>query len=107
MVNQSLCTIHAHGAPRATSNSPRRSSIMSSAIDRQRRALGKGLSALLPGRTEQVASGAATAIAAAPVNAREAPSRLPIDSVYPNPVQPRVVFQIDRLEELAASIRAN
>jgi ParB family transcriptional regulator, chromosome partitioning protein len=80
---------------------------MSNAIDRQRRALGKGLSALLPGRTEQVASGAATAIAAAPVNAREAPSRLPIDSVYPNPVQPRVVFQIDRLEELAASIRAN
>jgi ParB family chromosome partitioning protein len=32
---------------------------------------------------------------------------LPIDEIHPNPVQPRVVFQADRLEELAASIRAN
>jgi ParB family transcriptional regulator, chromosome partitioning protein len=84
---------------------------MSNAIDRQRRALGKGLSALLPGRplpvSSPVSSGAATAAAAAPAEALQAPSRLPIDSVHPNPVQPRVVFQIDRLEELAASIRAN
>jgi ParB family chromosome partitioning protein len=84
---------------------------MSNAIDKQRRALGKGLSALLPGRalpvSSPVSSGAATAAAAAPAEAHLAPSRLPIDSVHPNPVQPRVVFQIDRLEELAASIRAN
>src|SRR6202521_2300466 len=79
---------------------------MNNAIDKQRRALGKGLSALLPGRTVHLASGAATA-AAAPAEALQVPSRLPIDSVHPNPVQPRVVFQIDRLEELAASIRAN
>jgi ParB family chromosome partitioning protein len=32
---------------------------------------------------------------------------LPINQIHPNPVQPRVVFQADRLEELAASIRAN
>lgn len=83
---------------------------MSNAIDKQRRALGRGLSALLPGRPLPAApasSGVGAATAAAPAVAYHAPSRLPIDSVHPNPVQPRVVFQIDRLEELAASIRAN
>jgi ParB family transcriptional regulator, chromosome partitioning protein len=84
---------------------------MSNAIDKQRRALGKGLSALLPGRplSMSVSSGTATAAAAAaaPPEVFQVPSRLPIDSIHPNPVQPRVVFQIDRLEELAASIRAN
>ncbi len=38
---------------------------------------------------------------------QENPSSLPIDAIAPNPVQPRSVFQPDRLEELAASIRAN
>jgi ParB family chromosome partitioning protein len=81
---------------------------MSNAIDRQRRALGKGLSALLPGRTLLVSpAAAATATATALVGASEALSRLPIDLIYPNPVQPRVIFQIERLEELAASIRVN
>jgi ParB family chromosome partitioning protein len=32
---------------------------------------------------------------------------LPIDSIHPNPLQPRTIFQPERLEELAASIRAN
>ena len=84
---------------------------MSNAIDKQRRALGKGLSALLPARPQAlsstVSSETATATVAAPEERLQAPSRLPIDSVHPNPVQPRVVFQTDRLEELAASIRAN
>jgi ParB family chromosome partitioning protein len=80
---------------------------MSNAIDKQRRALGKGLSALLPARPLPMSSGSATAAAAATAEASQAPSHLPIDAVHPNPVQPRVVFQIDRLEELAASIRAN
>ena len=83
---------------------------MSNAIEKQRRALGRGLSALLPGRPLPVASvpsGAATATDVAPAVAYRPPSHLPIDSVHPNPVQPRVVFQIDRLEELAASILAN
>jgi ParB family chromosome partitioning protein len=35
------------------------------------------------------------------------PTKLPIDAIHPNPMQPRVVFQPDRLEELAVSIRAN
>jgi ParB family chromosome partitioning protein len=32
---------------------------------------------------------------------------LPLEAITPNPVQPRTVFQPERLEELAASIRAN
>ena len=80
---------------------------MSNAIDKQRRALGKGLSALLPGRPLPASVSSRTAAAAAPAQAFQDPTSLPIDSVHPNPVQPRVNFQIDRLEELAASIRAN
>jgi ParB family chromosome partitioning protein len=87
---------------------------MSDGIDKQRRALGKGLSALLPGRALQVTpsasvgtAGAATVVAPALELLSPPPSRLPIDAIHPNPLQPRVVFQLDRLEELAASIRAN
>lgn len=80
---------------------------MSNAIDKQRRALGKGLSALLPGRPLPASVSSRMAAAAAPAQAFQDPTSLPIDSVHPNPVQPRVNFQIDRLEELAASIRAN
>jgi ParB family chromosome partitioning protein len=74
---------------------------MSNAADKQRKVLGKGLSALLPGRAPTDAG-----VAAAPA-AIHAPSHLPIDLIQPNPLQPRVVFQADRLEELAASIRVN
>ncbi len=82
---------------------------MSNANDNPRRALGKGLSALLPPRNPPAPPSAqfsAAGAAPAPVHT-PAPSRLPIDSIHPNPVQPRIVFQADRLEELAASIRAN
>jgi ParB family transcriptional regulator, chromosome partitioning protein len=64
---------------------------MSTGTDKIHRPLGKGLSALLAPRATPL-----------PV-----PSSLPIDAIAPNPVQPRSVFQADRLEELAASIRAN
>jgi len=81
---------------------------MSSGIDKQRKVLGKGLSALLPGRSP---SSPATATAPAPStpDSKPAPlpSRLPLSSIRANPMQPRSVFQPDRLEELAASIRAN
>ncbi len=60
-----------------------------------RRALGKGLTALLP-----------TNVAPA-LPATEATSRIPIDEIDPNPVQPRHDFDAIRLEELANSIRAN
>ncbi len=78
---------------------------MSDAADKQRKALGKGLSALLPGRSfGQVSAATASAPAA---SAEHSPSRLPIEAIQPNPMQPRVVFQPERLQELAASIRAN
>ncbi|MBM3736570.1 MAG: ParB/RepB/Spo0J family partition protein [Acidobacteria bacterium] len=56
-----------------------------------KRALGRGLTALLPNKPPEAAS----------------PSTLPIDLIDPNPIQPRTVFQADRLAELAASIHAN
>ena len=78
---------------------------MNSGIDKQRKALGRGLSALLPARPNQAPQAAAAPAEALDVPA--VPSRLPIDAIQPNPMQPRRVFQPERLEELAASIRAN
>lgn len=69
---------------------------MNTGTDRQRKALGKGLSALLPARPPQAAPGPVVL-----------PTSLEIDNIQPNPMQPRRVFQPERLEELAASIRAN
>jgi ParB family chromosome partitioning protein len=68
-----------------------------------RKALGKGLSSLLPSR-------AAAPVAAPPPAAPAEPptvNRLPIDQIEPNPNQPRTVFDPARLQELAASIQAN
>ena len=73
---------------------------MNKNVESPRRALGKGLSALLPTRPtpqpppEVLRSG-------------EEIAQLPIDSIQPNPLQPRRIFQPDRMEELAQSIRAN
>ena len=79
---------------------------MNSANDKSRKALGKGLSALLPSRSQT--SGASAAVAPAPASAAAAkPSTLPLGQIQPNPMQPRTHFNSDGLEELAASIRAN
>ena len=83
---------------------------MNNANDKQRKALGRGLSALLPNRPQPhpAAPATTTAVSAAAAPAPVlAPQRLRIDEIQPNPLQPRVVFQPERLEELAASIRAN
>lgn len=77
---------------------------MSSGDDKPRKALGRGLSALLPNRPH---GGTAALAPAAPAPAPGKPTKLPIDAIQPNPMQPRSVFNSDRLEELAASIRAN
>jgi ParB family chromosome partitioning protein len=37
----------------------------------------------------------------------ETQTRVPIHAIQPNPLQPRTLFQAEKLEELAASIRAN
>jgi len=81
---------------------------MSNGIDKQRKALGRGLSALLPTRPSNPAGGTAPAVATAPAPQTEAnPTHLPIDAVQANPLQPRTIFEPAKLEELAASIRAN
>src|SRR4051812_20811526 len=78
---------------------------MNESAEKHRKALGKGLSALLPGRgTGQSSTSAAVAPAGV---AAPTPSKLGIGAINPNPMQPRVVFQPEKLEELAASIRAN
>ena len=65
--------------------------------DNPRKALGRGLGAVLPSRpsAESVPSG------------EENAHSIPIDSIDPNPLQPRRTFQAERLQELAQSIRSN
>lgn len=76
---------------------------MNKAPDNPRKALGKGLSALLPTRPPVAATPTPT-----PVREPDAAAiRVPIQSIAPNPLQPRRLFQNDRLQELAQSIRAN
>jgi ParB family chromosome partitioning protein len=70
--------------------------------DNTRKALGRGLGALLPTRPAPVA----VVPDLAPPQV-EPTSEVPIDLIDANPLQPRRAFQKDRLEELAQSIRAN
>jgi len=67
-------------------------------IDNPRKALGRGLGALLPTRP---------LTAAVPTHdlAQEHSARILIELIDPNPVQPRRVFQQDALHQLAESIR--
>lgn len=67
-----------------------------------RRALGKGLSALIPTRTA-----VPNPPPPRPTDGEEVVAHLAIDSLDPNPLQPRRVFQSERLQELAQSIRSN
>ena len=62
-----------------------------------RRALGRGLSALLPTRD----------LPKEPASDSEKIHKIPIELIDPNPYQPRRIFNADRLEELAASIRSD
>jgi len=72
-----------------------------SSTEQPRKALGKGLSALLPANKPHTLPQTA-----APVQSTGA-LQLPIDQIEPNPMQPRTTFQPDRLAELAQSIREN
>jgi ParB family chromosome partitioning protein len=77
---------------------------MNKTQEKQRRVLGKGLSALLPpGKTH--ASGPPPEIAAGPAGPTVA--HLRPDEIDPNPLQPRTVFDHNRIAELAASIQSN
>jgi ParB family chromosome partitioning protein len=69
-----------------------------------KKALGRGLHTLLPGRSP----GTGTAAAFEPPVAPDAAlSELPIDAIVPNPFQPRKHFDEHALEELAQSIRTD
>jgi ParB family transcriptional regulator, chromosome partitioning protein len=63
----------------------------------KRPALGRGLSALIPGATP----------APAPAASSAKPLEVDTDLLTPNPFQPRTVMDEERIEELARSIRAN
>ncbi len=79
---------------------------MTKAPDNPRKALGRGLTSLLVSRTAAKPEPAAqTAVPATPP--ADIVSRIPLDLVDPNPLQPRTAFQPERLQELADSIRAN
>ncbi|MDA0204429.1 MAG: ParB/RepB/Spo0J family partition protein [Acidobacteria bacterium] len=66
-----------------------------------RKALGRGLDALLSNR-----SGASAAAAVAPaMQSGEQVRMIPLDAIDPNPDQPRTVFQPGAIEELAQSIK--
>lgn len=66
-----------------------------------RKALGRGLDALLSSRP-----GAAAAVATAPVpESAEQVRLIPLDAIDANPDQPRTVFEGGAIEELAQSIR--
>jgi ParB family chromosome partitioning protein len=73
--------------------------------DNTRKALGKGLGALLPTRPAPVAPPPPPPPAEPPQAERGA--EVQIDLIDPNPLQPRRQFEKARLDELAQSIRAN
>ena len=76
---------------------------MTKAPDKQRKVLGKGLSALLPNRPPEAPR------AVEPHSTKDAfrVAAIPISQIEPNPLQPRTVFDASRLQELANSIQAN
>lgn len=69
--------------------------------------LGKGLASLLPARNQGAQAYSPTAAAAPALAPTGYRPNLPIEAILPNPLQPRTIFQAERMEELAASIRAN
>lgn len=73
---------------------------MKSTPDNPRRALGRGLSALLPERPVAHAQ-------PVPEEAPQGFTYIPVDAISPNPLQPRTVFEPEKLSELAQSIRTN
>jgi ParB family chromosome partitioning protein len=77
---------------------------MTNAKDPSRKALGKGLSSLIPANRSQAAPPPPPSPAPQPV---AAPLSVPIDAIHPNPLQPRSTFSPEGLQELAQSIREN
>ncbi|MED7928593.1 ParB/RepB/Spo0J family partition protein [Nonomuraea sp. LP-02] len=87
-------------------------------MSQQRRGLGKGLGALIP--TGPIVDGPGMATATAPANGNGTPTageagpkpiagayfkEIALEAIVPNPRQPRDIFDQEKLEDLAASIR--
>jgi ParB family chromosome partitioning protein len=72
-----------------------------------RKALGKGLSALLPSRAQATSHPEVKKTPHEEASSGSGLLKVPILDIHPNPLQPRTVFEQDRLDELAQSIRAN
>ncbi len=70
---------------------------------RKKRALGKGLDALLSPRATAVARSTTSSL----VVPDSTPITLSVDEIQPNPLQPRTIFSQQALDELSQSIRAN
>ena len=68
--------------------------------DHSRKALGRGIGALLP--TRPVAPPPETV-----VHREDAAQNIPVDAIDSNPLQPRRTFNAEKLDELAQSIKAN
>lgn len=68
-------------------------------MDNPRKALGKGLGALLPTRPPLAPP--------SPAVHEDRGLTVPVDAIDPNPLQPRRLFQSERLMELAQSIRTH
>ena len=73
--------------------------------EQPRRALGKGMGALLPTRTHIPLPPPIPS--PEPWEPHESTLDIPVEAIQPNPFQPRRVFQDKGLQELAQSIRAN
>ena len=85
---------------------------MSKAVDVQRKALGKGLSALLPQKHTPTPATHKQEVAPIPAPSPTAPEKslahmVSVHLIRPNPNQPRQDFSEDRISELAQSIRTN
>src|SRR5580658_8836782 len=100
-VSRFCLTTSAPAAPNAIFNWQRRSWPMNKAPDKQRKALGKGLSALLPTKAPDPSAHAAPASDGVRV------ATIPILQIEPNHLQPRTTFDPGRLQELANSIQTN
>ncbi len=81
---------------------------MSKGPELPRKALGKGLAALLPARQAPKNEAPPPVAATLPPEPNTTGMlKISIDLIDPNPLQPRSVFQPERLAELAQSIRVN
>ncbi len=78
---------------------------MTKPTDNPRKALGKGLSALL-GPKPTVTTATSQPSSASSLRAEDV-HQIPVDLIDPNPMQSRTVFQAERLQELAQSIANN